>query len=470
MLRSCRTRPGYSLRGKRGQFGQALVYGLFFLVAGLAALFFLFNSGQLVAEKTKLVNTGDAVAHSAGVLQARVLNFDAYTNRAMVANTVAIAQLVSLSSWVQYIDNISQYGYVLQGNKYQAYEQAYETIRSLGPTYQSELNGHDGTLEQLASASDRLIRDGLMQAQHTAFAGLDIALPTLMEEVAASNYRDDGSVRVEPLRSTEGAFTQFVGRRAGADRGRFAEVAKTASRLDRFVPERSWVMDAEPDCKAASPRRDWLDRRGGTELIDFDQWKAIDTLSEKRWVPSNKSDLQCRGLAEIPAGWGSTAAGDSNGGDLDPTKHGNSLLINPAATALAMADSASWQYGGLPSFYDLSEQALSQAEPLLRHGVRLLRDQHQTRTSAGRSEVHATARLNAYEGQPAGGTALVAVSVSEVFFERPPDDVDNAYGRSLSPRRPREVGSLFNPFWQVRLVQEDDLTKAAQAMQGVALP
>jgi hypothetical protein len=58
-----------------------LVFGLFVLIAGLAALFFFFNVGQLSREKTKLVNTADAVAYSAGVVHARALNFNAYARR-----------------------------------------------------------------------------------------------------------------------------------------------------------------------------------------------------------------------------------------------------------------------------------------------------------------------------------------------------------------------------------------------------
>jgi hypothetical protein len=73
------------------------------LTAGLAALFFLFNVGQLTQEKTKLVNTSDAVAYSAGVMNARAMNFAAYTNRALVANELAIAQAVSLASWGDYL-------------------------------------------------------------------------------------------------------------------------------------------------------------------------------------------------------------------------------------------------------------------------------------------------------------------------------------------------------------------------------
>ena len=43
-------------------------------MGGLAALFFLFNTGQLTREKTKLVNTADAVAYSAGVMNPRALS------------------------------------------------------------------------------------------------------------------------------------------------------------------------------------------------------------------------------------------------------------------------------------------------------------------------------------------------------------------------------------------------------------
>jgi hypothetical protein len=75
----------------------------------LAALFFLFNAGQLSSEKTKLVNTADAVAYSAGVMHARALNFDAYSNRALVANEVLVAQTVSLSFWSQYAKDGSTY-------------------------------------------------------------------------------------------------------------------------------------------------------------------------------------------------------------------------------------------------------------------------------------------------------------------------------------------------------------------------
>lgn len=90
------------------QRGQALVDGLFVLISGLAALFFMFNTGQLTAGKTKLVDTADAVAYSAAVMHARALNFDAYTHRALIANEVLLAQMVSVAAWLKYANEHSQ--------------------------------------------------------------------------------------------------------------------------------------------------------------------------------------------------------------------------------------------------------------------------------------------------------------------------------------------------------------------------
>ena len=458
--------PG--LRGKRSQAGQALIYGLFVLIGGLAALYFLFNAGQLSREKTKLVNAADAVAYSAGLMHARTLNFEAYTNRAMMANTVAIAQLVSLSSWIKYADNMGSYGIVLENEKFEEFSTAYHTATYLGPYLQEYLND-SGTLEQLATTSDSIIRRGLMTAQQVAYAGLVPARKKVMDEVAQANYAGDGSVAIDLAPLTGDEFTAFVTRYSGDERTRFAETVKVAANRDSFVPRRSWWMPGtKADCEKAFPRVDWLERRGGTELLGFDEWKAMDTLSEWRWVPKNKADTFCVLPEETPAGWGSTSAADESSVDLDPTHYDYALPINPKSSVLAIATSESWDYSGLPNFYDLSEDARKQDDPRLRFAIRVRRGKGQTLTSEGRSAIGATKRLNQYKAEPAGGSELVAVAASEVFFERENDVKDNVYGMSLG--KPREIGSLFNPFWQVHLIQSDVDVHKAQAMQGAFLP
>lgn len=437
-------------------------------MGGLASLFFLFNTGQLTREKTKLVNTADAVAYSAGVMNARALNFHAYTNRAMVANTVAIAQLVSLSSWAQYTSNVATYGFALQNPKFALFYPSYYEARMVGAYLQRSLND-SGALEKLATTSDNIIRQVLMKSQRVAHEGLVGARQNVMDQVAEANYANDGTVKVEQLPKSSDNYQTFSSLYSGDERTRFREVATVSASRDEFVPKRSWKLAAlYPDCLSAMPRVDWLDRRGGTELIGFDQWQALDTLSEKRWVPRNKFDVFCRGVAETPAGWGGNVAADNSSVDFDPRRFDNSLLVNPTSSVFGLAASESWGYSGLPSYYDLSATARGQQDPRLRFAVRLLRHTNQTLTSQGRSAIPSTPRLNAYAAQPAGGDEFVAVSTSEVFFERIGDARDNSYGSTLG--KPREIGSLFNPYWQVRLIQSEAAIKEAQSLQGVLVP
>jgi hypothetical protein len=87
------------------QRGQALVFVTIVMLAVLLALLTMYSMGQLSTEKMKLQNTADAAAYSAAVAQARDYNFSAYTNRAMIANQVAMAQLVGLTAWVRNYDD-----------------------------------------------------------------------------------------------------------------------------------------------------------------------------------------------------------------------------------------------------------------------------------------------------------------------------------------------------------------------------
>lgn len=112
------------------QSGQALPLGIAFLMSTVLLALVLFNTGQSASERARLMNTADAAAYSGLIWQARALNFQAYTNRAMVANQVSIGQLVSLTSWTQYayhvarnIDEIGTYFPVIR-----PYTQLAETI------------------------------------------------------------------------------------------------------------------------------------------------------------------------------------------------------------------------------------------------------------------------------------------------------------------------------------------------------
>lgn len=80
--------------------GQAMVLVLVFLTVLMLSLLAFFNISQVSRSKVEVQNAADAVAYSAAVLEARHLNFTAYTNRAMIANEVGIAQTIGLTSWL----------------------------------------------------------------------------------------------------------------------------------------------------------------------------------------------------------------------------------------------------------------------------------------------------------------------------------------------------------------------------------
>lgn len=88
--------------------GQVTVLFLVFIGIILLSLVFLFKSGRLVTEKMQLQNGADSAAYSASLLEARAMNFAAYTNRAMVGNEVAIGQMVGLLSWADEVIAIGE--------------------------------------------------------------------------------------------------------------------------------------------------------------------------------------------------------------------------------------------------------------------------------------------------------------------------------------------------------------------------
>lgn len=466
------------------QAGQALVYGLFVLIAGLAMLFFLFNTGQLAREKTKLVNTADAVAYSAGVMNARALNHAAYTNRALIANEVSVAQMVSLASWAQYLETHADSTANLGCAVWYIAEPVWKGMTDYAPMcfalYYADQYGVVEPFSQgvqqvgeAAVAAAEAAKFALQAAQLTMVAVLPAVRQRVMDEVAQANYAGDGEVLVDAVPLVDGLLDfqggPFVQRRSGDQRGRFQQATLTAAGLDPFVPLRSWRAPgtAVTCVDLHGPHQDYVQRAGGTTLVGYGEWRALDTASIWRYRLRGRLVPRCR-VSEDPLGYGAQAAGDGEGEGDNGDAPGAG--VNPSATDRASSDD--WRYSGLPSFLELSPAALSHggggagtAEPRLDLAVRLTRATAQTLSSQGRSQLRpeqpdsAALRLNRYTGQPAQGV-YAGVSASQAFFERP---VARADGNS-------ELASLFNPYWQVRLIDAAPHATMARAIQGVPWP
>lgn len=91
------------------QKGQAAVFVLLLLGVVCISWIFLYKAGSLTSEKIQLQNAADAAAYSVSTLEARAYNFSSYTNRAMVANEVAIGQMVGIISWVDHLASSGSY-------------------------------------------------------------------------------------------------------------------------------------------------------------------------------------------------------------------------------------------------------------------------------------------------------------------------------------------------------------------------
>lgn len=473
-------------RPPRDQRGQALVLGLFFLIVGAGMLYFMFNTGQITREKTALTNAADAAAYSGAALEARALNFLSYTNRAEVANTVAIAQMTALLSWNNYVKQIANSNE--NANPEPVELCARLCVSTQGPTnliatytgnevaraYGYDVLGYyrDYVAEVVAvSGSGSIaindavtIRGLLMPAAAAVWASVPNARNDLIQSVVTENYEHFGDAAAVVALVTDdswlthnggGPATQLY---SGEDRQRMGELAERAAAEDSFVAGRNWEREsAIPFCFGANgPKQDEFRRGGGTTLNDLEEWEAVDTSS---WHEAYLKKGKCK-LREHPMGYGTFSAGGDMSIDGDEEDFGDAA-DNPDAYDASDEDSdiaSGTGYSGIPDFFELSQSTLDEESPALSFGVRVTRPQADLRTSnaSAQNKLSPNARIN-FLGERSERD-MVAVSAAEIIFDRPRD-------ASGSQDR-EELASLFNPFWQVRLTEPSPATiMAARAQQ-----
>ena len=85
---------------RRSEDGQALVLGAVFGLVLMLCVLGTVNLGRAVYDKVQLQAAADAAAYSQAAVEARVMNFTAYTNRAMV---VHYASLMAATTYLTYI-------------------------------------------------------------------------------------------------------------------------------------------------------------------------------------------------------------------------------------------------------------------------------------------------------------------------------------------------------------------------------
>ena len=331
---------GIRCRALSGQRGQALVLAVVLLFAGCLGLFFMFSTGQLAATRQRLDNAADASAYSAALWRARVMNYHAYSNRAIVAQEVAIAQAVTLVSWARYFDQFT-------GNA-SSLSVAFPPVAAVLQTG-AQLAHAAAVVAEEAASEEIPARDTyktlLAASQEVLQASVDtFGLGAVANEVARATDRRFFAFALPD----GGEFSRMTRRYQDEERARLRGVVDQA--LDDFVKGPRGLdltLLPMPSACFGNPFAGvgaWfheLLKRGGTRMApQFERWEAADTLSIHGWWPSYgwfHLFKGCNRSEALPLGWGAAQAdaGASGGTLLSDPGH---VSDNPTAASLAQAD------------------------------------------------------------------------------------------------------------------------------------
>ena len=476
--------------GRRRAAGQALVLGMVLLMVLCVGGVLLFNTGQVVQRKVELTNTADATAYSLGVQQARVWNFAAYMNRGRVANEVAVAQMVSMYSWLNQTNDstitlwkVLRWGQAIPyvGAAFKVAVQIFkgldQGLRAARGLFRGAISGAipvlDGINGAYAAASSAMIE---------AASGVDAGL--VATEVVKAN---SPKAKISPA-SWVLLGTQFVEAKDKVlDHHKIRP--RTASRGgDRY---RNVVMESRDEF--SRDRSDELnlflfgwEAEGGTDMVDYNRWAALDVMDGEVFFGVFKGPFGNGGAQALPSGTRKFYPGirsGRNGGsgwysDYERKTYAAYNGIRQSRGRKAQSDpnvraakgqprGAFFQgYQGLRDYHDLADKKGrtpdgEHAGPVFTVEVEYdtgeMRTAHQVGLGAGRLEL----------AEQAQGNRMAAMATAQVYFNRP---------NSLFPRvirgktdRHRETGSLFSPYWQVRLVETGETERIALGVGGAAL-
>lgn len=497
--------------GKAAQSGQAMVFTLVFGVATALVALLLFNSGMLANTKSRLQNAADAGAYSAGVLQARDHNFSAYTNRAMVANQVAVVQLASLKS---YLEDAADTHKRMDG--------AILSVEELIPSSKPDWNfGHSLPIESVNSAFAAVapvaVRglDLLIKAYETAQEAHHVATALNMAQVAGEVVK-----RNDPDASlTKAAF--FVGRTAiqvndwsqstqhhrandpSAVADRFADVVVSSNSTDAFTrnrvstPTPKWVGKTVPLCMLlpnyvsssttfmfahaggsllSSDKKRWLSLDatlgGGVQSCTFwyPCWTGICYTTETTPLIDDNFGLGGSGGAVAGAGGSySTATGYKNNPTTSKLYGGGMLLAPPGLIRYGLTGPGSTldAGGGLQDYYrDVANPAASIPKDQTpeqngaAYGVTIEVEHLGADIRTSGKILPGASRLQLNDGMKSD--TMRTLSAAQSYFYRPKSNgAMFTHGGWQRGDNKTELANLFSPYWQARLSERSTLDRSA---------
>ncbi|MFA7667406.1 MAG: hypothetical protein WCY32_14955, partial [Burkholderiaceae bacterium] len=417
-------------------------------------LFFLFSTGQALSARQRLDNAADAAAWSAALWRARVLNFHAYSNRAIIAQEIAVAQAVTMTSWAKYFEHFTANAAQLAA----VYPPA-ATILSAA----SSIAANARELTERAAADEI----GWRADPLTGYKQLLLRSQSLLHRSADTFGM--GAVANEVARASDSRFFAFAMSDAGGYQ-RFTRVWDSdpeRERLQRVVVEALDRFSAGPrsidlrlmllpsSCVGRTTNVDrmfqWYRKRGGTVMTGLERWEAVDTGSIHDWR-RRRLIGSCRDRESLPLGWGAAEAshGEPQGVLLAQpggTADNGSATLRAEAEIAGRGHAGFKAYDGIARIRDLNLGALDDPRfPVTRVAVLARMEARNVRTADSLNL--ATGRLRLFDRF--AGNRLWSLASAEVYFRRP----------AGAPAR-IEYASLYSPYWQVRLTESSSAERLA---------
>lgn len=473
------------LPDRQRQSGQTVIWFLATIAACCCVFALVYNVGQVTNKKEATVNAADAAALSGALIEARMLNFEAYANRAMIANEVTIAQLVSSQSFVNYANTFEQdVNDIAQFIPYVG-----DISVSIAQASQTATDYYNPAVEGLIEGVDA-ISTVLQPVALAAYESGATAANTVASNIAAANVttfngRDDQAPQLAAsavaLGLNEGSWTSFVNS-GGDDQATVAGLVGDSR--DPFATQRNnggVIGTLNDTLEAAGLGEAYFSlakTSGTTELENFNRWSSQDSLDIEFNACAFFGHLCSNNpIPGVPVAYGRADADsdDSEGKQLcntsaifgGPTTNCQNAFDNP--------NTSSWQ--GLPKLLELAS-GLGRTDPCTTNNgsdspslpyVMAVEEAGQaTLTTQNLGSGLNNVDVPGPQGSPRmtdsfqNGGKLTAISEACVFFLRPDGKPDDPTRGSLARGDGKhEFASLYNPYWQARLTAPDSKWIAA---------
>ncbi|WP_434341200.1 Tad domain-containing protein [Motilimonas cestriensis] len=499
------------------QQGNIVAFVALFLIAMSLGSFAIYDSGVQSKERIRLQNTVDAGAYTAAVLQSRELNFHAYMNRGMAANHVTVAQMVSITSYLQsnqqVFSTLETLGDWLQWIPYigpfleratSIAEQAFSYINEyshIGADYAV------GLIEPL-----NLVLSGASEAYHyAALLGYltDVSDVIDKNDPNAKSFLAGGTLTALDIMRWNQFLRQFEV--DTAEKGYSSNSGTNREHKTKLDEYRDVVLKSRDDFSSNRHGKHFeinlgfpigktrFEQRGGSEMgrvenkdAPYYSFSAYDTMSLwadifscRRW------SCKYRDRERATLGWDRQATHHKDE-DFDwsrPVKDRNTNLNQYWGNARHNRSSFNnssyrdnwgymeWNgtiahnkdvkgnglgkaingYQGLKDFYDIKDSGLIKTAQPIR--ILVAKDDSDMDLTHNKNLATGKAELTANANDSMLNARMVAMSKAEAYFSRPHDLWARRDGKI-------EFGNMYNPYWQPRLSEISNWDRVQASIAG----